>query len=440
MKVNENIKKRQKYLLDKIGNNSIAIVFAAKEPHYHRETISPARQDSDFYYLTGFAELDAIAVFIPGRSEDEYILFSQEKNPQEEQWFGFRVGQERACKDYGADQAYPLSQVEDMLPALIKGQEAIYFNMNDHDDQAAIMRWTQALQHQERSGINMPTDFIDISKITHAMRLVKDSEEIGLLRKAAEISAAAHLRAMQACRPCMLEYELEAELMYEFIKQGGRVPSFEPIVAGGANACVLHYSQNNAELKDGDLVLIDAGVIYNYYAGDISRTFPVNGKFSAEQRAIYQAVLTTQLAVIEAIKPGVEWIELQRLSEHLITEQLLALGILKGDLNDLLAAKAHQPFYMHKIGHWLGLDCHDVGSYKEQAIEDSWRKLELGMVLTVEPGIYIAPEAADVDKKWLGIGVRIEDDILVTENGYEVLSAAVPKTIEEIENITRISN
>lgn len=397
MKIGKEFINRQKKLLKKIGKNSIAII----------------SNPNDIYYLTGFSEANSIAVFVPGRPEGCYIIFSQEKNPQEEVWTGYRIGQQKACEDYGADQAFSINKADIIMPELIVGRQTIYFNLDNYE---AIMQWTKSLANKERTGINQPSTFIDIREIVHEMRMVKDKTEISVLRKAAKISAAAHLRAMRACRPGMMEYELEAELMYEFTRYGGK-PAFENVVAGGANACVLHYIENNSRLKNGDLVLIDAGVSYKHYAGDISRTFPINGKFTAEQKKIYQAVLDVQLAVIKKIRPGVTWHELHQLSERLITEKLIALKLLRGK------KRAFEKFYMHKISHWLGLDCHDVGKYR---INEGWRKLEPGMVLTVEPGIYI---------KEKGIGIRIEDDVLVTKNGCEVLTADVPKTIEEIEEI-----
>jgi len=319
-----------------------------------------------------------------------------------------------------------------MITDLISNRQKIYFNIKDHESNELILNWIKKLEGKERRGINAPSELIDIGKILHEMRLHKDDAEISLLREACEISAAAHLRAMKACIPGMKEYELEAELMQEFLRCGGSFASFETIVACGGNACTLHYTENETILNVGDLVLVDAGVEYKHYAGDITRTYPVNGKFSLEQRAIYQAVLDTQLAVIAAVKPGVEWFELHKLSQSLITEKLRALGLLHGQLEDLLAKEAFKPFYMHFIGHWLGMDVHDVGSYK---VNDQWRKLEAGMVLTVEPGIYISCETSGIDDKWKGIGVRIEDDVLVTANGCEVLTAGVPKNIAEIESL-----
>lgn len=432
MKISKVFMKRRQHLLQQIGNNGIAVVFAAKEPHYHRKTVYPYRQDSDFYYLTGYPESDAIAVFIPNREEGEYVLFNLEKNPKEEIWTGIRIGQLGACKDYGVDQAFPINKADAMVPELIKNKERIYFNIGDHEDHEQIMCWVAQLADKERAGINLPSDFINVGKIVHEMRARKDNEEIVLLRKTAEISAAAHIRAMRVCKPGMMEYELESEILHEYICNGARMPAFPPIVAGGANSCTLHYTQNDAQLKSGELVLIDAGADYEHYCGDITRTFPVNGRFTAEQKAIYQAVLDTQLAVIEHIRPGISWLELHRISERVITEKLVALNLLKGEVNELMQKQAFKQFYMHYIGHWLGMDAHDVGKYK---INDQWRLLEPGMVLTVEPGIYISPGRTNVERKWHNIGVRIEDDILVTQNGYEILTSKAPKEVNEIEKL-----
>lgn len=424
---------RRQYLLKKMDGKSIAIIFATKEPRHHRKTVYPYRQDSTFYYLTGLNESEAIAVFVPNRKEGEYILFCLEKNPEEEVWTGSRIGQEKACEEYGANQAFSLSMVESMLPTLISGHEKIYFNLGDHEDHELIMHWVNELTFKGRTGVNNPTDLVDIGKITNEMRLYKDEEELAFMRKAADITCAAQVMAAKACRPQALEYEIEAEIMREFYRNGGRSPSFEPIVASGKNTCTLHYSQNNAVIKDGDLLLVDIGVEYQHYAADVTRTYPISGHFSPEQRVIYQAVLDTQLAVIEHVRPGIEWIELHHLSEQLITKKLIALGLLHGRFDDLLAQQSFKPFYMHYIGHWLGLDVKDPGSYKTG---ENWRILEPGMVFTVEPGIYISENMPNIDKKWWNIGVRIEDDVLVTKNGHEVLSKA-PKSIDEIEALMR---
>jgi Xaa-Pro aminopeptidase len=421
MMINEIFKKRQQYLLQQIGKNGIAIIFANKERQRNGETFYPYRQGSDFYYLTGFKEPEAIAVFIAGR----YILYSRKKDPQQEVWTGAIVGQDAAVKEYGADQAFSIDQADIMLPELIKGREKIYFNFGyDPEFDTRVINCTKQLIGKGRAGINPPTDFINIGKLTHEMRVYKDDSEVDIIRKAADISAKAHLRAMQSCRPSMMEYELEAELAGEFKRLGARDFAFESIVASGANTCILHYIENNKQLKEGDLVLVDAGCEYEYYCGDITRTYPVNGHFSEEQKIIYQAVLDTNMKVIDQVRPGVTWLELHQLSEKIITEKLTEIGLLENH--------TFKTFYMHYIGHWIGLDDHDVGKYK---IDNEWRKLKPNMVFSVEPGIYIAPNTPNVDQKWWNIGVRIEDDILVTENGCEVLTSSVPKTIAEIEQI-----
>lgn len=427
------LKQRQKRFLQTIDDNSVAIIFAARDLPHNRKTISIYRQDSDFYYLTGFVEPEAVAVFIPNRVEGEYVLFCLDKDPQVELWNGFRIGKERACTEYGAAQAFLIDDIDKLLPQLIAGRDKVYFNNIDNiHNYKQIIHWLSLLSNLERKGINKPSSFVDTRKILHDMRMHKDASEIALLRHAAEITASAQVKIMQMCRPGMIEYELEAEVMREFISNGARMASFEPIIAGGANGCVLHYDANNKQLHDGDLVLADIGAEYNYYAGDVTRTFPVNGKFNVEQRAVYEAVLAVQMTVISSIKPGVTWQELQKIAEITTTEQLVKLGLLFGNIDELWQQQAFKTFFMHFVSHWLGIDAHDVGCYNTS---NGWQKLEEGMVLTVEPGIYISPSLTDVDNKWHGIAVRIEDDILVTNNGFEILSAKAPKTVAEIENL-----
>jgi Xaa-Pro aminopeptidase len=425
---------RRQKLFSKMRKNSIAIIFAAKEPKHHRKTIYPYRQDSAFYYMTGFAESNAIAVFVNNNGKGRYILFCQEKNYETEVWTGRIIGQVDACKYYGADQAFALDQVEVMIPELISGHDSIYFNLEDHEDNETIMHWIKKLADKSRAGVNPPEELISIGLIINEMRNTKDEYEINTMRKSVDIAGNAHIRAMQQCKPGMMEYELEAEILHEFVRHGGRTPSFETIIAGGANGCVLHYTQNNGVLKDGEMVVVDAGVEYNFYASDITRTYPINGKFTKEQQAIYELVLNTQLTVINHVKPGVAWNEYQELALKTLTQGLVDLKILSGNVNDLIAEKAYRPFYMHLIGHWLGIDVKDPAKYK---LGDEWRKLEPGMVFTVEPGLYISANTPGVDPKWWNIAVRIEDDVLVTENGYEVLSVKVPKSVADIEKIRK---
>jgi Xaa-Pro aminopeptidase len=425
---NTEFKLRRDELLKRIGANDIAIAFAAKEYVRSGTEYYPYRQNSDFYYLTGFTEPESIAVFIPGHKAGEFILFNRKRDEIKELWHGSCAGQEGVCCDFGVDQAFPIEEADVMLPQLLADRECVYCNVGcDPDFDAKINFWI----NQAKLGVSHK--LIDIGTILHEMRLKKNSHESELMHKAAEITAAGFLRAMQKCRSGMYEFELEAELLYEFMRLGGRHVAFQSIIGGGANACILHYAKNTDKLIDGELVLVDAGVEYNYYCADVTRTFPVNGKFTREQRAIYEAVLTTQLEVIKQIRPGIKFNSLQLLAAHVITERLVSLGLLEGRVDDLVAKQSYKPFFMHKIGHWLGLDVHDVGKYH---IDDECT-LEPGMVLTVEPGIYIMPDIS-VDNKWQNIGVRIEDDILVTENGCDVLTKMIPKTVAEIEMTMRL--
>jgi Xaa-Pro aminopeptidase len=433
----KNFAERRQKVMQTIGKDSMVILPAAPEYKRNGDTDFSYRQNSDFYYLTGFKEPQAVVVLAPGRAEGDYILFNRERDPSAEVWVGVRAGQEGACKDFGAKQSFPIQSIDEKMPELLANCHRVYYPVGaDVVFDQQMMTWVNQARAKVRSGVNAPSEFIHSGDILHEMRLRKDADEIALMRKAAQVSAQAHLKAMKVCRPGMMEYELQAELLAEFCRHGCYPAAYPCIVGAGANACVLHYVDNNSEMHDGDLVLIDAGGECDYYASDITRTFPVNGRFSPEQRAIYELVLQVQLAVIAKVKPGVLWPVLQETTIQVMTEGLLRLGILRGDLKQLIADKAYFQFYMHNIGHWLGLDTHDVGKYK---IGSEWRKLEPGIVHTVEPGIYIRPDA-NVDKKWWNIGVRIEDDVLVTTNGCEILSHAVPKQIDEIEQLMRQSH
>lgn len=429
MNQNEFAARRQK-LMKQIGEQGIAIIPAAHVKLRNGDSDYLFRQNSDFYYLTGFNEPDAIAVLLPKRKQGEYILFNRPKDALAETWTGIRVGQEKAKTEYGADEAFPLAALDEKMPDLLKNRHAVYFPIGtDPLFDQQIMNWANKLNAQLRSGITAPTEFISLGNLVHEMRLHKSPVEINLMKKVAEISALAHCRAMAACQPGMMEYQLEAEILYVLTQHDCFPPAYNCIVGGGANACVLHYVENKSQLKSGDLVLVDAAGEYQNYAADITRTYPINGVFSAEQRAIYELVLQTQKAVIKLIKPGLQWNDLQDLAIRMITEGLLRLKILKGTLEKALSDKLFLQFYMHNIGHWLGLDVHDPSPYK---VNNKWRVLEPGMVFTVEPGIYISTPK-NVDKKWWNIGVRIEDDILVTEKGAEILTHHVPKEIAEIE-------
>lgn len=425
--------KRRKDLIQKIGPNGIVILPAAPEFYRNGDAVYAYRQNSDFYYLTGFEEPEAVLILAPKRREGEYILFNRIRDRNREIWDGPRAGQEGALKDYLADQAFPFSELTFMLPDLLVGRESIHYPLGiNREFDKILMESVNQIRSKIRSGMQSPLAFRDVTASLHEMRLFKSVSEIATMQKAIDITEKAHVRAMQVCQPGCNEYELEAELIYEFQRHGSKFPAYNPIVGAGKNSCILHYVSNNQEIKDGDLVLIDAGAEYQNYAADITRTFPANGRFTGEQRAIYEVVLASQLAAINSVKPGTAWTEAQTIIVKIITQGLIDLGILKGSLDGLIEQQAYFPFYMHRSGHWLGLDVHDVGRY---CLETKWRTLEPGMVFTIEPGIYISSDIPAVPKRWHNIGVRIEDNVLVTEVGCEVLSQKIPKTVSEIEAI-----
>ncbi|MDO9316985.1 MAG: Xaa-Pro aminopeptidase [Gammaproteobacteria bacterium] len=428
----EEVARRRKELMQQMEPNSIALLCAAPQSTRSNDTEYLYRQNSDFYYLTGFTEHDALLALIPGREQGEVVLFCQEKDKTRELWTGILMGPEQAIKQLQIDDAFPIGDIDDILPGLIEGRDRVYYSMGkDQRFDQRVMDWVKVIRGKVRQGAHPPGEFLVLDHLLNEMRLIKSPLEIKLMEKAGAISAQAHKRAMAVCRPGLHEYHLEAELLHEFVRSGSRAPAYNNIVAGGKNACILHYIENNALLKDGDLVLIDAGCEYGYYAADITRTFPVNGRFSTEQRALYEIVLKAQLDAIKVIKPGAPWDEPHNVTVRVITQGLVDLGLLKGDVQELIKSEAYRAFYMHRAGHWLGIDVHDVGDYK---IDDKWRLLEPGMVTTIEPGIYVAPDNMDVARKWRGIGIRIEDDVLVTRTGHRVLSHGAPKTVEEIES------
>jgi Xaa-Pro aminopeptidase len=423
--------RRRKNLMALMEPNSIAIIPSAREQMRSRDTEHPFRQDSDFYYLSGFTEPDAVLVLTPGRRHGQFVMFCRERDPGMELWHGFRAGPEGVCEKFAADDAFPIGDIDDILPGLIEGRERVYYSMGrtaGFDRQ--IMDWVNSIRSKEASGAVPPGEFTDLNHLVHELRLVKSAAELRLLRKAVEITARGHQRAMRHARPGLYEYQLEAELLHEFSTSGARHAAYPSIVGSGANACTLHYVENGSKMRDGDLVLIDAGCELEYYAADVSRTFPVNGRFNKEQRALYELVLEVQKAAIAAIAPGNHWNQPHDASVQVMTAGLVALGLLKGNVKRLIKREAYREFYMHRVGHWLGLDVHDVGDYR---VGDEWRLLEPGMVMTVEPGIYVSPDNSKVAKKWRGIGIRIEDDVVVTADGCEVISAGVPKTVEDIE-------
>lgn len=422
--------RRRRQLMRMMGKGGIAILPSAPETMRNRDTAYPYRQDSDFLYLTGFEEPESVAVLIPGREHGEFILFCRERNPEREAWDGPRAGQDGAQSEFGADDAFPISDLDDILPGLMENCERVYYTMgaNTIFDQQ-VMAWFNGLRSHGQNDGHSPLEFVALDHYLHDMRLYKSRGEVSALRRAAKIAASAHRRLMAACAPGAMEHELEAELIYEF-KRHGCEPAYQPIVGSGPNSCVLHYVANNRRIEDGDLLLVDAGCEYGGYASDITRTLPVNGYFSKEQRAIYQIVLDAQKAAIEKISPGGHWNEPHEAAVKVITMGLRRLGLLKGKLGGLIKSEAYKKFYMHRTGHWLGMDVHDVGDYR---VDDEWRLLEAGMVMTVEPGIYIASGTKGVAKKWWGIGIRIEDDVLVTKDGHDVLSRDVPKEPDEVE-------
>lgn len=424
--------RRRKELMRIMGPGSIAILPAAPTRHRNGDVEYSYRPDSDFYYLSAFPEPEAVAVLIPGREAGEYVLFVRERDRERETWLGKRAGPAGATRHYGADDAFPITDIDEILPGLLEGRMRVFYTMglNLEFDQRLI-GWLNALKAQARSGRAPPQEFVALDHVLHDMRLFKSRAEIGLLRRSGDIAAGAHVRAMRFCEPGRMEFEVMAELLHEFHRHGADI-SYPPIVGGGPNSCVLHYSANDARLRDGEVLLVDAGCEYGYYASDITRTYPINGRFTREQRAVYDIVLDAQQAAIAEVKPGNHWNEPHDAAVHTITQGLKRIGLLRGSVASLIRSGAYKKFFMHRTGHWLGMDVHDVGDYK---VSEEWRVFEPGMVLTVEPGIYIPSSARSVPKRFWNIGVRIEDDVVVTRNGCEVLTAAVPKDPDEIEQL-----
>ncbi len=413
-----------------MGRGSIAVLPTAPERLRNRDVEYPYRPDSDFYYLTGFPEPEAVLVLVPGRREGETLLFCRDRDPERELWTGRRAGPEGAIEHYGMDDAFPIADIDDILPGLLENRERVYYTMGVYPEfDRRLIGWVNRIRAASRSGAHTPDEFVALEHLLHDMRLYKSAAELRLMRRAARIAAGAHVRAMQACRPGMMEYELEAEYTHEFRRHGCE-HAYSPIVGGGENACILHYTDNRGRLEAGDLVLVDAGAELDCYASDITRTFPVNGRFTPSQRALYELVLEAQQAAIERVRPGEHWNAPHEAAVRVLTRGLVKLGLLEGRVPSLIRREAYRDFYMHRTGHWLGMDVHDVGDYK---VGGEWRVLEPGMVLTVEPGLYIAPDARGVARKWRGVGIRIEDDVAVTKTGCEILSKDVPKDPDEIE-------
>jgi Xaa-Pro aminopeptidase len=426
--------RRRRQLMRMTGRDAVTVVPAARERLRNNDVHYAFRQDSDFHYLTGFAEPDAVLVLAPGRAHGECIMFCRERDPERELWDGYRAGPEGVCRDFGMDDAFPVDDIDEILPGLLEGRDKIYYHFGrDSEFDLRLMGWVNRVRDQVRQGATSPQEFLALGHVLHDLRLFKSRAEQRLMGRAAKISAAAHLRAMRACRPGMYEYQIEAELLHEF-RSHGAVPAYESIVGGGTNACVLHYRDNTAPLRDGDLLLIDAGAEHQCYASDITRTFPVNGRFSPAQRALYEVALKAQRAAIAAVRPGASWIAPHLAATRAITAGLIRLGILQGGLEKNLREESFRRFFMHKTGHWIGLDVHDVGDYR---VDGEFRLLEPGMAMTIEPGLYIGADARGVDKRFRGIGIRIEDDVVVTRDGHRVLSDGVPKDPDEIEAVMR---
>ena len=424
--------RRRRQLMKLMGRDAIAILPAAPERTRNSDVQYRFRQDSDFQYLTGFGEPQAVAVLMPGRPEGEYVLFVRERNPERETWDGKRAGPGGARKVFGADDAFPIDDIDEILPGLMETRARVYYTMGlFHDFDQRVVGWVNTLRSQARSGRQPPHEFVALDHTLHDLRLYKSRTELGLMRKAGQIAAGAHRRAMQFTRPGQNEYQVMAELVHEFGRHGADT-SYHPIVGGGANSCILHYNENNEELQDGDLLLIDAGCEYEYYASDITRTFPVNGRYTKEQRAIYDVVLAAQHAAFAKVKPGNHWNDPHDAAVKAITQGLVKLGLLKGSVPQLIKDEAYRKFYMHRTGHWLGMDVHDVADYQ---VDGEWRVLEPGMVLTIEPGIYIAAGTRGVPKGYWNIGIRIEDDVAVTAKGHEVLTDDVPTDPDAIERL-----
>ena len=433
--IQADFQERRDILAGEMGLRSIAIIATSPVAMRNRDADYKFRSDSSFFYLTGFAEPEAVAVIETFDTEEEgysYSLFCRERDREMEIWNGYRAGVDGAVDDYDADEAYAIDLLDDEILEKLQNKDKLFYRIGQQADfDARVAKWISTASGESRKGASVPAQVIQLDRIIDELRLHKSADELELMQIASDISAEAHTRAMQMVKPGMMEYALEAELNYVFGKNGC-VPSYNSIVGGGANGCILHYVENDKELKDGDLVLIDAACEYQLYASDITRTFPVNGKFSPEQKALYEVILKAQIAAIDAVRVGNSYKEPHHVAVRIMVQGLLDLGLMQGNLEEIIQKESFRQFYMHGTGHWLGMDVHDVGSYK---VEGDWRTYEEGMVVTVEPGLYIAPDDETVDAKWRGIGIRIEDDVAVTKNGPRVLTAAVVKSVEVIETL-----
>ena len=421
---------RRKELINQIGENDIVIVSTETVKSRNGDVDYQFRPDSDFYYLSGFAEPEAVLVISPNRSQGQYVLFCRERDAQREMWDGRRQGLEGAVENFAADDAFPIEDIHEILPGMMEEKERVYTTVGRFPEfDAQLLSWMNKIKEDARRGTHAPYEFVDLNHILHEQRLIKRKDEIALMRKAGKMSALGHKRAMQVCRPGMYEFQVQAEMECEFRKGGSHYNAYPSIVAGGENSCILHYTENQSQLNDGDLLLIDAGAEFQCYASDISRTFPVNGKFSAEQKALYEIVLAAQEAAFDKCQQGISWNEPHEAAVSIIAQGLLDEGLLTGSLEQVIDTGSFRQFYMHRTGHWLGMDVHDVGDYK---VDEAWRDLEPGMVFTVEPGIYVSP-ADNVESRWHNIGIRVEDNVLIQKDGFENLTASAPKSIDDIE-------
>jgi Xaa-Pro aminopeptidase len=427
---NSEFARRRRQLARLMGKGSIAILPASPVRTRNNDVEYPYRQDSDFYYLTGFTEPEAVMVLVPGREAAEYILFVRDRDPLKETWEGRRAGPRGAVERFAADDAFPISDLDEILPGLMENRERVYYAMGTHPEfDQKVLGWLQTLRGLARHGRHPPQEMIALDHVLHDMRLYKSRTEVGLMRESGRIAAAAQLRAMRHTEPGRHEYEIAAEIMHEYGRHNATA-SYQPIVGGGANSCILHYRENDAPLAEGDLLLVDAGCEYQYYASDITRTWPVSGSFTPAQREIYEIVLAAQQAAFAATRPGNHWNQAHEAAVHTITHGLVSVGLLKGRLPKLIKDGAYRKYFMHRTGHWLGMDVHDVGDYK---VGDAWRVLEPGMVMTVEPGIYIPAGTRGVPKRYWNCGIRIEDDVVVTAAGCEVLTSDVPTAVRAVE-------
>ncbi len=414
-----------------MGYEGIAIVNGAHLMQRNSDVDFPFRQHSDMLYLSGFPEPEAVLVLIPGREHGETILFCQERDEESERWTGEITGPERARQLYGVDDAFPFNDIDEILPGLLENRQRVYYSMGeDRNFDERLLRWVHGLSGYRQSGGHSPGEFVQLGQYLHELRLFKSQTELALMRRAADITVQAHERLMQSAVPGQFEYQLEATLLHEFMIQGARYPAYPCIVGSGDNACVMHYVDNGRRIEDGDLVLVDAGCEYEGYAADVTRTFPINGRFTTPQREIYEVVLSAHEAAVAEIMPGNHWNQPHMAAMRAVTEGLVQLNILEGDIDILMAEEAYRPYTMHRTGHWLGLDVHDVGEYR---VEDQWRVFEQGMVTTIEPGIYLASDVAEIPERYRGIGIRIEDDLLLTRKGHEILTDRLVRDAAGIE-------